>query len=431
MLIANQELALHLCLHPITICLAFPIFFPHCNPLPPKTPSNYRILRGFIGMVRPVAQKTLPGAASRPSVLPYGSPRPRPRPPAVLNPPRTHPKPEAAVKSSMSRPLSKTNPSRSVAGPSGGDLEVPRPQYPLTKPPVINGVQSGRVQKRPLRTRPWSHQSGGSGCPWVFSTAQTFPWGATTFVDENGKPINTEELSKSFKAQAYINIAIQAITGEQFKIVALVAADVRNLFPNENAAYWDVMVGSFRNFEEASAQCRKGTRGSVKYYSEQLHLVDGICPTLQKSISGYRNLYTHLVKNGKPNDQDFLEVQTKMWGLTYHMKNIGSLRDLFLARADDLRRFDFCLTRTGRSAIQPEPSDLLSMANLAHRVAEGLSCLLSELQGVKEFMIGKRVLPSMNIRQELARTAETKMNGKKTMAQMFERDDMGIQSSTV
>ncbi|KAK6510628.1 hypothetical protein TWF506_009731 [Arthrobotrys conoides] len=291
-------------------------------------------------------------------------------------------------------------------------------------------VLSGRVKKRPkkpplkpsIQKRSFGMPGGGSGTPAVFNTTATFPWGYTRFTYPDGSSVQTIPLDEAIDTSSLINIAVEAITAEQFRVVALLANDIKNLFPHENDEYWASVTTGFHRFEERINKILSNPRGDTDYYEGQLNLVLGIYPTLIKSISGYWQLRSR-PENQNLSTVEFDELQAKVWGLTYHTRSISELQKQFMVRSDNLRRFHFILTRLRVPWDDNSLTGLLKMSKIARDVAEGLHRLAGEIARLRQLMIEKEVLPSENERKYLAKMTLYKMRTKRTMAAMFDAEN--------
>ncbi|KAK6335030.1 hypothetical protein TWF718_010472 [Orbilia javanica] len=324
---------------------------------------------------------------------------------------------------------------RSVGGKSlpGSQSSTGRPiQRPLSKTPrnviVSDRVLSGRVQKPsrragkpPARKRPQEIIKVTSNTPSVFNKTRTFPWGATQFTYPNGSIGGAELADEPLETESYCDIFVEAVTIEQFKIVALVGNDIKNLFPGANEGYWRGILKWFQIFEQTAGLDRTNEKANAEYYNAQLNLIRGIYPTLEKSITGYKFIHKRLGNNRFEN-KEFSSLHGQMWALSYHTENLSSLRLQYLRRSSTLRRFHFALSQTALPLVKCSIPGLLKMSQLAYCTAADLQRLIDMILEVRKFIVENLVAPSEEQRKFFAGMAKYKMMARKGLMAMFEPD---------
>ncbi|KAF3136820.1 hypothetical protein TWF594_007711 [Orbilia oligospora] len=178
-------------------------------------------------------------------------------------------------------------------------------QKPSDRATASDRLLSSRVQKRPKRVsqkpvpgrpaaaqksqdrkQPQSLIGGLSGTPAVFDRAETFPWGSIKFTYPDGSVVDTSPSKEKIDISSVANMPLEVITMEEFRVVAMLASNIKKLFPHENDGYWSTIVTGFQLLEQKVDRATKKTQGNIEYYDLQLNLVLGIYPTLIKSISG-------------------------------------------------------------------------------------------------------------------------------------------------
>ncbi|RVD83239.1 uncharacterized protein DFL_007635 [Arthrobotrys flagrans] len=307
-----------------------------------------------------------------------------------------------------------------------GNVAALPSQQSFDKATVANRVLSGRVQnrrKKVIRKPPMRKQSQvllaiNSSTPGVFNKSETFPWGFTQFTYPDGTVADSKSAVKPLYNQPSIEVPFEAVTTEKFRIVALLANEIKNLFPGENYEYWCGVINGFRRFERRANQNRRDLEANADCYHGQLNLVRGIYPTLEKSITGYSQLYSKLGQQ-RSNNRQFASVQVRLWGMTYHTESISDLRRQFLSRYDGLRRFHLALSRIKAFSFDDKTlDDIFKMSAFAYEIAEGLQRLVDELLKVKQFMIDNKVQPSQSDQLYHVKMARYKIMARRDMAGM-------------
>ncbi|KAF3294428.1 hypothetical protein TWF132_003413 [Orbilia oligospora] len=249
-------------------------------------------------------------------------------------------------------------------------------QKPSDRATASDRLLSGRVQKRPKRVpqkpvpgrpaaaqksqywkQPQSLIGGLSGTPAVFNKAETFPWGSIKFTYPDGSVVDTSPPKEKIDISSVANMPLEVITMEEFRVVAVLASNIKKLFPHENDGYWSTIVTGFQLLEQKVDRATKKTQGNIEYYDLQLNLVLGIYPTLIKSISGYWQLYL------RPDKQ--------------------------------------------------------KISNVSYHIARGLGYLVDEISKLKLSMIERELLPSEDERKILSDMVLYNMGMKRTMANTF------------
>ncbi|KAF3151722.1 hypothetical protein TWF569_003441 [Orbilia oligospora] len=310
-------------------------------------------------------------------------------------------------------------------------------QKPSDRATASDRLLSSRVQKRPKRVsqkpvpgrpataqksqdrkQPQSLIGGLSGTPAVFDRAETFPWGSIKFTYPDGSVVDTSPSKEKIDISSVANMPLEVITMEEFRVVAVLASNIKKLFPHENDGYWSTIVTGFQLLEQKVDRATKKTQGNIEYYDLQLNLVLGIYPTLIKSISGYWQLYLRPDKQ-KSSIGEFAALQTKIWCLTYHIKSLLDLRCRFLERSDYFRRLNFLVTRLRLSWEAHSIASLTRISNVSYHIARGLGYLVDEISKLKLSMIERELLPSEDERKILSDMVLYNMGMKRTMANTF------------
>ncbi|KAF3208202.1 hypothetical protein TWF192_000943 [Orbilia oligospora] len=308
---------------------------------------------------------------------------------------------------------------------------------PSDRATASDRVLSSRVQKRPKKVsqkpvpgRPTATQKfqnrkqpqgligGLSGTPAVFNKAETFPWGSIKFTYPDGSVVDTSPPKEKTDISSLVNMPVEVITVEKFRVVAVLARNIKKLFPHENDGYWSTIVTGFQALEQKADQATKKTQGNIEYYELQLNLVLGIYPTLIKSISGFWQLY---LRSSTQNSSvgEFAALRTKIWCLTYHVKSLSDLRCQFLQRSDYFRRLHFLATKLRLPWEAHLIASLARMSNISYHIARGLSYLVNEISKLKLSMIERELMPSEGERKILSDMVLYSMGMKTTMTNTF------------
>ncbi|KAF3275886.1 hypothetical protein TWF970_006497 [Orbilia oligospora] len=265
------------------------------------------------------------------------------------------------------------------------------------------------TQKSQDRKQPQSLIGGLSGTPAVFNKAETFPWGSIKFTYPDGSVVDTSPPKEKIGISSVTNIPLEVITIDEFRVVAVLASNIKKLFPHENDGYWSSIATGFQHLEQKVDRATKEIQGNIEYYDLQLNLVLGIYPTLIKSISGYWQLYLSPDKQ-KSSMGEFAALQTKIWCLTYYAKSLSDLRRQFLERSDYFRRLNFLVTRNRLPWDAKSIASLARVSNVSYHIARGLGYLVDEISKLKLSMAERELLPSEGERKVLSDTGFSQSN---------------------
>ncbi|KAK6354032.1 hypothetical protein TWF730_008452 [Orbilia blumenaviensis] len=367
-------------------------------------------------MSRPISQKRPPGTSINPSMSLSRYLQPS-KPSGKASKPRVTPV------SQKTKPITKY---KSELSKTPVNLSKRKAESKNASPALLHSVQAGRIEKAYQKGKQQDSGNAGAVCDspvvsntsWPCDSVETFAWGVTSFTDEDGNIIKTKPLKEPLEP-ANLNIKISAIRTEEFKIIALMANDIKNVFPTENDEYWDYVMKCFRDFEKAARHTSNSSKANFEYYCSQLYIVKGLYPTLRKSILGYRNLYRQLGAQ-RMKDQIFMEVQTKMWGLTYYLGGIQRLWEIFLDRCDDLRRFSLVLSRTNQDLPQNAITEIFKMSVLTHTITEELKQMATEITQLKTFMTDMKASPDEEVKAKMLNIIERKLTRSKTSMYTFD-----------